>query len=187
LTSILTAIGTVLTLVLTYLAVAVSAHWFPWHEPTHRPGVPSFSLDFDRGGQSNSKWNSQIARFSDRLSSEHTRVVKLDLTFEAKQNPVASTIYDIYSVDASEAGGQLLYVQVAGSVFRSVEVGQIFPHNFVGQILTLELVQGPGSALGYVFTTPGRLVIDGYFQIGLPNDLGAGDVILDLIPVTPRN
>ena len=91
----------------------------------------------------------------------------------------------MYSTNALEQGGQRIYIKEVRETVKTVEVAP--PRDAIDQILTLELVRGPGSALGYVSSTPVHLKIDGYFQIGHPDNLGAGDLILNLIPVQPRN
>jgi hypothetical protein len=176
--STLATIAALITLVFGYLAVAVNAHWFPWHQQWLKPKVPSFTVDFDRGALSNSKWNVRVVNLSDGLSHYYAKVVKLNLTFESEQYG-----YNFFSAKVLNRGGQLLYAKWERENIKMVEVAEA-PR---AQFLIFKLIRGPGSELGYVTSTAASLRIDGYFQIGRPDTGGAGALILNLIPVQPPN
>ena len=177
--SALAVIATVLALAFAYLAVAVSAHWFPWHQPQPKPRLPSMTAVFTRGALPNSVWNAHVYRLMNFLSREYTKVVRLDLTFNAK-----GYHYNIFTPKRLDTSTQFLYVKFGKSTAGKVIVAATGPTD-TGQILDLEILQGPGSALGYASRSAVRLDISGYFQIGASPVEAAGYFIFNLIPVQP--
>jgi hypothetical protein len=171
-----TAIASGLTLVFAYLAVAVSAHWFPWQTSS-----PSIALNLNSGQLSNASWNSNVVDMIDFLDNRKAEVVHLHLVMQSETGQLFSSRTFSYS-------NQFLYVEtkpILGTTDISMGAYCAKTNQFQCSALTVYIVAGPGSNLGYDDgDTAATAYLDGYFQVG---EIACQTWIcqIDLIPVEP--
>lgn len=88
-----------LTLIFAYLAVAVSAHWFPWQRD-----IPSIMMSLDSGQLSDASWNSNVVNMIDFLNDHESEVIHLNLTMQSEAG-------QLFSSKTFNNSNQFLYVK----------------------------------------------------------------------------
>jgi hypothetical protein len=180
--SVAGVIGALATLVFAYLAVAVSAHWFPWENKTS-----SIVLDLN-SRQSYKEWHFTINMLTNFLSSNYTHVTHLNLDLtnfvsaESDSYAMSDLVRKVQSTD-------ILYKRASSgaetitAIYLGTNCGNL--SNVDCTILILNLGAGPGSNLGYVTqNAAGTISIFGYYQVGAVA-CQTGTCKIDLIPVEP--
>jgi len=181
---VLAVLATVATLSLGYLGVAVNAHWYPWQiPPVHMPPpVPTISRNFNRGVTSDSAWQREVINFSNTLSKDHGKILRVKIWFTAAGK------YDIWKHRKIDTVGQILYVKGGSEYDRigMVEIGYNWntKQGVVGFILELHFMHGPGYDLRYDSSGAFTVYINGWYQISGEYG-GAGLANFDLIPMQP--
>ena len=168
------------TLVLAYLAVAVNAHWFPW-----QAHIPSITLELDPSG-SHSGWYSEVNSLTDFLDSNYTHTVYLNLILD-NFAPIKSDALAQSTLVHHVQSALVLYDKMASgpASFTAFYMGAKCGGGFLCTILTLHMVTGPGSSLGYVTQNAAATInIEGYYQIGA-TACQTGTCEIDMIPVEP--
>jgi len=170
------------TLILAYLAVAVSAHWFPWETR-----IPSVAVELN-SKQSQGKWNSAINALTNFLTSNYTHIAHLNLELnnftgvKSDSRAMSDLVENVQSMD-------ILYKRTSSdpatitAIYLGANCGNL--SNVDCTILTLNLVTGPGSNLGYVTQGAANTIsIYGYYQIGAVG-CQTSTCAISLIPVEP--
>lgn len=171
-TRLLNRLASVLTLVLAYLAVAVTAHWFPW-----QTNIPAVTLYLAPGQESNSAWEASVNELIDFLNDHHARTVHLHL------------IMQNFTLSRQATGkGPLLYVDEkpppAGVADFSMRGCGPRREDYCPS-LAVYVVSGPGSNLGYdYYNSAAAIEINGYYQVGRIA-CQTSTCQVDVIPVEP--
>ena len=171
----LAGIASGLTLILAYMAVAVNAHWFPW-----QTSIASITLNLDSGLLSDASWNSNVEDLMDFLNSHKMEVVHLNLIMHSNS--------ELFSAQTFSYSNRFLYVETKPTVGTTdISMGAYCAN--LGQFkctgLTVYIVTGPGSNLGYDDgDTAATARLDGYFQVG-KGFCQSYFCRIDIIPVEP--
>jgi hypothetical protein len=176
-------IGALATLVFAYLAVAISAHWFPWEQAK----IPSIAMDLEPG-QSHASRYSAINTLTNFLTSNYTNVTRLNVTLTGFK-PTGSDSHAMSDLVNTPQSIDVLYKGAgSSSTITTVYLGAGCRNSVsVCGILILDLVSGPGSNLGYVTQDAAATIsIFGYYQIGAVA-CQTGTCSINLIPVEPPN
>ena len=177
--SVVGVVAALATLVFAYLAVAVNAHWFPWETK-----IPSVTMNLD-GKEPHDTWYSMVNQLINFFNFNYARSTHLNLGL--------TNFKIIESGSRAESdfeNGQTEDVLYKNPYTSSAAITAIYLGAECGNSancisLTLNLVAGPGSNLGYVTqNAAGFIAISGYYQIGA-TACQTGTCNIDLIPIEP--
>jgi hypothetical protein len=152
------AIASGLTIILSYLAIAVSAHWFPW-----QISIPSISLNLYSGALSDASWNSDVVGMINFLNDHKSEDIHLNLIMQSETR-------QLFSGRTFSNSNEFLYVETKRNVGTTdISMGAYCASSelFKCSALTIYITAGPGANLGYDDgDTAVTAFLDGYFQVG---------------------